>query len=39
MSRVFAAFHFRSATHDGQVLGESVAGYVLENALQPVSRH
>ncbi len=38
-ARVFAGIHFRSATHDGQVLGESVAGYVLENALQPVSRH
>ena len=38
-ARVFAGIHFRSATHDGQVLGESVAGYVLENALQPVRRH
>lgn len=38
-ARVFAGIHFRSATHDGQVLGESVAGYVLENALQPARRH
>jgi membrane-associated phospholipid phosphatase len=37
-ARIFAGIHFRSATHDGEVLGESVAGYVLENALQPVAR-
>jgi hypothetical protein len=37
-ARIFAGIHFRSATRDGQALGESVAGYVLENALQPVGR-
>jgi hypothetical protein len=36
-ARIFAGIHFRSATHDGQILGESVAGYVLENALQPLA--
>ena len=37
-ARIFAGIHFRSATRDGEALGESVAGYVLENALQPVGR-
>jgi hypothetical protein len=30
-ARIFGGIHFRSATHDGEVLGESVAGYVLVN--------
>ncbi|HTD75022.1 MAG TPA: hypothetical protein VK652_15960 [Steroidobacteraceae bacterium] len=37
-ARIFAGIHFRSATRDGQNLGESVAEYVLENALQPTGR-
>ena len=37
-ARIFAGIHFRSATHDGQVLGSSVAEFVLENAVQPVYR-
>jgi hypothetical protein len=37
-ARIFAGIHFRSATNDGQTLGASVAGYVLENALQPLAR-
>jgi hypothetical protein len=36
-ARIFAGIHFRSATNDGQTLGASVAGYVLENALQPLA--
>ena len=35
-ARIFAGIHFRSATDDGQVLGESVAQYVLEHAAQRV---
>ena len=35
-ARIFAGIHFRSATDDGQVLGESVAQYVLEHAAQQV---
>lgn len=35
-ARIFAGIHFRSATDDGQVLGESVAQYVLEQAAQRV---
>jgi hypothetical protein len=37
-ARIFAGIHFRSATEDGQVLGESVAHYVLEHAAQRVDR-
>jgi hypothetical protein len=37
-ARVFAGIHFRSATDDGQVLGESVGQYVLEHAAQRVPR-
>jgi len=37
-ARVFAGIHFRSATDDGQVLGESVGHYVLEHAAQRVDR-
>ena len=36
-ARIFAGIHFRSATNDGQTLGASVAGYVLDNALQPLA--
>jgi hypothetical protein len=35
-ARIFAGIHFRSATDDGQVLGVSVAEYVLDNAMQPL---
>ena len=35
-ARIYAGIHFRSATTDGQILGASVAQYVLDNALQPV---
>jgi hypothetical protein len=37
-ARIFAGIHFRSATDDGQVLGESVGQYVLEHAAQRVAR-
>ena len=37
-ARVFAGIHFRSATNDGQVLGESVARYVLEHAARRIDR-
>jgi len=33
-ARIFSGIHFRSACDDGQALGRSVAGYVLDNALQ-----
>jgi membrane-associated phospholipid phosphatase len=36
-ARIFAGIHFRSATNDGQILGESVANYVLAHAIQPVN--
>ena len=35
-ARVFAGIHFRSACDDGQLLGDEVGNYVLENALTPV---
>jgi hypothetical protein len=35
-ARIVAGIHFRSATDDGQALGESVAQYVLDHAVQPV---
>lgn len=35
-ARVFAGIHFRSATDDGQILGASVADYVLDHAVQPL---
>lgn len=35
-ARVYAGIHFRTATDVGQVLGESVAAYVLANAFRPV---
>jgi hypothetical protein len=35
-ARIFAGIHFRSATNDGQILGASVAEYVLVNAAQPL---
>jgi hypothetical protein len=39
-ARVFAGIHFRSATDDGQILGASVADYVLDHAVQPLDgRH
>jgi hypothetical protein len=31
-ARVYAGIHFRTATNDGQALGETVANYVLANA-------
>jgi hypothetical protein len=37
-ARVFAGIHFRTATDDGQALGDAVGHYVLEHALQPVER-
>ena len=37
-ARVFAGIHFRSATDDGQALGESVGHYVLEHAVQRIER-
>jgi hypothetical protein len=37
-ARVFAGIHFRSATDDGQALGDSVGHYVLEHAAQRVER-
>jgi len=37
-ARIFAGIHFRSATDDGQVLGVSVAHYVLEHTAQRVDR-
>jgi membrane-associated phospholipid phosphatase len=36
-ARIFAGIHFRSATNDGQILGASVANYVLAHAIQPVN--
>jgi hypothetical protein len=36
-ARIFAGIHFRSATNDGQILGVSVANYVLDHAMQPVN--
>jgi hypothetical protein len=36
-ARIFAGIHFRSATNDGQILGVSVANYVLAHAVQPVN--
>ena len=35
-ARIFAGIHFRSATDDGRVLGESVGQYVLEHAAQRI---
>jgi hypothetical protein len=35
-ARIFAGIHFRSATNDGQVLGASVAQFVLGNAARPL---
>ena len=35
-ARIYAGIHYRSATRDGQVLGASVAQYVLDNAARPV---
>jgi hypothetical protein len=35
-ARIFAGIHFRSATDDGQELGESVGQYVLEHAMQRI---
>jgi hypothetical protein len=35
-ARIFAGIHFRSATRDGQVLGASVAQFVLDNAARPL---
>jgi hypothetical protein len=37
-ARVFAGIHFRTATDDGQVLGDAVGHYVLEHAVQRVER-
>ncbi|HZF16405.1 MAG TPA: vanadium-dependent haloperoxidase [Steroidobacteraceae bacterium] len=37
-ARIFAGIHFRSATRDGGALGASVAGFVLDNAAQPLRR-
>ena len=37
-ARIYAGIHFRSATRDGEALGESVAQYVLDNALRPLER-
>jgi len=34
-ARIFAGIHFRSATEDGQKLGQEVAEFVLENVAQP----
>ena len=34
-ARIFAGIHFRTACDDGQALGRAVAGYVLDNAIQP----
>jgi PAP2 superfamily len=35
-ARIFSGIHFRTACDAGQTLGESVAGFVLENALQRI---
>jgi membrane-associated phospholipid phosphatase len=35
-ARIFAGIHFRSATHEGQVLGAAVAEYVMTRAMQPL---
>ncbi len=37
-ARIFAGIHFRSATDDGQALGDSVGRYVLEHGVQRVAR-
>jgi hypothetical protein len=37
-ARIFAGIHFRSATDDGQGLGDSVGHYVLEHAALRVER-
>jgi hypothetical protein len=37
-ARVFAGIHFRTATDDGQALGDAVGHYVLEHAVQRVER-
>jgi hypothetical protein len=34
-ARIFAGIHFRSATEDGQKLGQDVAEFVLQNVAQP----
>jgi hypothetical protein len=33
-ARVFAGIHFRTATEDGQKLGNDVARYILEHSFQ-----
>ena len=35
-ARIFAGIHFRTATDHGQIIGQSVAEWVLEHAVQPV---
>jgi hypothetical protein len=35
-ARIAAGIHFRTATNHGQSLGQSVAAWVLEHAVQPV---
>ncbi len=35
-ARIFAGLHFRFSTDDGETLGESVAAYVLDHAVQPI---
>ena len=36
IARIVAGIHFRTATDHGQLLGQSVAEWVLEHAVQPV---
>jgi len=38
-ARVFGGIHFRSACNDGQQLGDQVANYVMDNALQRIHGH
>jgi hypothetical protein len=35
-ARIFAGIHFRTATDHGQIIGQSVADYVLDHAVQPL---
>ena len=36
-ARIFAGIHFRSATDDGQTIGNKVSAWVLSHALQPLN--